>query len=380
MDKKENNMINDDHKLHYGGHRKDAERNDFFSVKELVSFLGNYEVPPIDPSSIIDKTFKKIELEKKRRRRHWIISVVSIAASIIVLFVLYCPRFLQQTLQHTTSRSSFAQMRASDVDIDAYKEVTLLLSGHQIALSGQEAVRYDKFGNLRINGKLVEKGSQNERNQLIVPAGKRTSIVLADGTKMNVNSRSYIVYPMTFQGDKREIYAEGEAFLDVAHNKQKPFIVKSADFNLQVLGTRFNIRTYKQLKETQIVLVNGSVEVTDHYNKKALMLPNQLVCLNEKGISRQATVDVSDYVSWINGWLNLDGETLDDIVRKLSVYYGKSIICDPSVSDKKLYGKLELKDNIDDVLLCIRQIIPIGLHKDGSVVRINNPKSNSKTN
>lgn len=380
MEKNENNRLNDEHRLtDKGCHEETGKKNDFSPVKELVSFLEHYQLPPVDPSSIMEKTFEKIEREKRRRIRRWIVSAVSVAASLALLFTLYHPQFLKRTIKQVTPHASEVQIVATHVDVDKYKDVTLLLAGRPVTLSGKDKVAYDGNGNLRINGKLVDKSVRNEQNQLIVPAGKRSSIVLADGTKIDVNSRSFLVYPRRFEGEKRTVYAEGEAFLDVAHDKQKPFVVKSADFDLQVLGTRFNIRTYRQLKETQVVLVNGSVEIKDHHHKKALMLPNQLVCLNNDGISRQETVDVSEYVSWKAGWLNLDGETLEDIARRLSVYYGQSIVCSPSVADKKLYGKLELKDNLGEVLQCIRQIVPIGLHKDGSIVRISNLKSNQKT-
>ena len=72
---------------------------------------------------------------------------------------------------------------------------------------------------------------------------------------------SRVVYPQRFDEKERRIYAEGEIYLEVAPDKARPFIVESSDFDLKVLGTKFNISTYDALKETQIVLVEGSVEV-----------------------------------------------------------------------------------------------------------------------
>ena len=75
--------------------------------------------------------------------------------------------------------------------------------------------------------------------KLIVPAGRRSSLELADGTKIWVNSSSTVIYPNLFTGDKREIYVEGEAYLEVAHDSERPFYVKTQTMNVRVLGTRF---------------------------------------------------------------------------------------------------------------------------------------------
>lgn len=376
MDKKDIHKLSDSTEMKKENHKNAG--NEYSSVKELVSFLEHYQVPAIDNSSIKEKTFEKIKKAKMKHRRYLLISLLSAAASVLLLLTFYWNYPTYDKSKVASTAKNVVQIVASTVDVNKYKDVTLLLSGRQLVLSGKDKIEYDRVGNIRVNGELVDNKKQNEKNQLVVPAGKRASLVLADGTKIEVNSKSYIVYPRVFDGNKRVVYAEGEAFLDVAHNKHKPFVVKSADFNLQVLGTKFNIRTYRQLKETQIVLVKGAVKVTDNNRKTTVMKPSQLLCLERGNISRQESVDVSDYISWTQGWLELNGKSLDDLARTLSVYYGSTLVCDYSVADKKVYGKLELKDNLNEVLHCIQQIVPIGLHKDGSVIRINNLKSNSK--
>ncbi len=97
-------------------------------------------------------------------------------------------------------------------------------------------------------------------------------VELSDGTRLVVNSQSKVIYPCRFNGDIRKIYAQGEVFLEVAHDKQHPFIVESEDFKLRVLGTKFNISNYKG---GQLILYwwKGSVEVTDRNERKAQLVP-----------------------------------------------------------------------------------------------------------
>ena len=137
---------------------------------------------------------------------------------------------------------------------------------------------------------------------MLVPAGKRAKIELSDGTLVTVNSQSKVIYPRRFKGETRTIYAQGEVFLEVAHDKKHPFIVEANGFNLRVLGTKFNISNYEG-EATNIVLVEGSVEVTDKNEKKAQLVPSDLLNITNGNIAYQKQVDVTGYISWVDGIL-----------------------------------------------------------------------------
>ena len=107
-------------------------------------------------------------------------------------------------------------------------------------------------------------------NTLIVPYGKRSQLQLADGSKVWLNSGSKLVYPVTFEGKRREVYIEGEAIFDVAHNAKQPFIVLSKDHEIEVLGTLFNVSNYLDDESISTTLKNGSVQIrykTDSFLK-----------------------------------------------------------------------------------------------------------------
>ena len=158
--------------------------------------------------------------------------------------------------------------------------------------------------------------------------------------------------------------------LEVAHDKKHPFIVESDDFKLQVLGTKFNISNYKG-GATNIVLVEGAVEVTDKNEKKARLNPNDLLNIANGTIAYQKQVDVAEYISWVEGIMLLNGNDLSQIIQRLSIYYGIPIQCDPIIGKEKVYGKLDLKDDIDEVIECIQQTLPFTIEKSDTSIYLN---------
>lgn len=328
--------------------------------QRLNSLFDNYSNPDFDSSSIIEKTLAKIRRERIRHRTHLLlVSSFSLAASIFIGLVIY-------HLFGVSSNLEDADMRqlANNMPINECEEVVLITPKEKLQLSKNSFVQYDTQGNVQVNEEETLKKEEHtdeklEYSQLIVPAGKRARLQLADGTQLTLNSMSRVVYPQRFDDKERRIYAEGEIYLEVAPDKAHPFVVESSDFDLKVLGTKFNISTYEALKETQIVLVEGSVEVTGADEHKAVLKPNELLSLEDGKIVECRYVDVSDYISWTKGWIHLNGMTLSEVMKRLEVLYGIDITCDESVAVKRIYGKLELKDDLNDILHNIQQIVPI---------------------
>lgn len=347
--------------------------DDFATTPEgetLRFFWENCEQEKINASSIIEKTRVKIrEGEKKRRRNYLLITSASIAASVLIcISTIY---FLNQTAIVDVDLQAIAE----GMDSQAVDEVTLITAKEQLNLDEDAFIKYSKEGKVAVNSRVIKEEEEKARdeqeyNQLLVPPGKRARIELSDGTRLVVNSQSKVVYPRRFKGDIRKIYAQGEVFLEVAHDKKRPFIVESEDFNLRVLGTKFNISNYKG-SATNIVLVEGSVEVTDKSARKARLAPNDLLNIADGTITTQKKVDVAEYISWVDGIMLLNGNDLSQIIQKLSIYYGISIQCDPLVGSEKVYGKLDLKDDIDEVIECIQQTLPFTIEKRDTSIYLN---------
>lgn len=118
----------------------------------------------------------------------------------------------------------------------------------------------------------------NTEVTMSVSNGQKADIILADGTKVYINSDSRIVYDNTYNKKTRMVSLEGEAYFEVAKDKEKPFIVKANGINVQALGTSFNIRAHKDDKSVAVILISGKVKVDDGRHE-AYMKPNErLVC------------------------------------------------------------------------------------------------------
>lgn len=353
--------------------------DEFASIPEgekLKYFWEDCKPAQVDTSSIIKKTQEKIRRDAMRRRRNYfLVATTSIAASLLIcISTIY---FLNQTgTDNMNFQALVEQMESPVVD-----EVTLITSEEQLNLDEDAFIKYTKEGNVAVNSqKVLEAKESNaeeevEYNQLLVPAGKRARIQLSDGTHLTVNSQSKVIYPRRFTGDVRKIYAQGEVFLDVAHDKDHPFIVEANGFNLRVLGTKFNISNYEG-EATNIVLVEGSVEVMDKHENKARMIPSDLLNIDNGNIAYQKQVSVDEYISWVDGILLLNGNELADILRKLNKYYAVDIKCSLEIGKEKVYGKLDLKDNIDEVLQCIQQTLPMQIEKNNTSIYLNKQQLN----
>ncbi len=132
-------------------------------------------------------------------------------------------------------------------------------------------------------------------NEIIVPVGAKSQVILPDGSKVWLNAMSKLRYPSTFKSDTREVYLEGEAYFDVAHNKKKQFIVHTSNLNIKVYGTEFNVKSYPDEDQIQTTLIKGSVAIEQISGKKTLkpifLKPKQsLIC--KKAITRNAVDSV----------------------------------------------------------------------------------------
>ena len=203
--------------------------------------------------------------------------------------------------------------------------------------------------------------------ELFVAPGKRAELSLSDGTRLVANSCTRVLYPERFVGSERRIFANGEVYLEVAKDVDRPFIVETNNFNVKVLGTVFNIRNTND-STAQVVLVEGSVEVTTDRDDRVRLKPDDMVELVNGEVTSLSKVDTGDYTMWVDGLISLHGEPLCHLVRRLSNHYGITIQCDKSLGNVKVYGKLELHDSVDNVLDAIRNIVPMEIEREGSLI------------
>tara|TARA_R110002051_G_scaffold13808_7_gene45663 strand:- start:12231 stop:13391 length:1161 start_codon:yes stop_codon:yes gene_type:complete len=190
-------------------------------------------------------------------------------------------------------------------------------------------------GDKKDNQLIYDKSRNNNKsefNTLSIPNGKKFSIVLSDGTKVQLNSGSSITYPIDFIKDKpRKVFLNGEAYFDVSHDKQRQFIVNVQDLDIKVYGTKFNVSNYIEDDESEVVLVEGSVSLSGNEfnieNTEVFLKPGFKGVFNklDKNIENHK-VNTSLYTSWMDGNLVFRDITFENIIHKLERSYNVVII------------------------------------------------------
>lgn len=241
-----------------------------------------------------------------------------------------------------------------EIGVGKYKEANkIIISESTEVIDTNYTLVYDKI-NLT-SGDL-------EYNILKTPRGGEYSIVLADGSKVRLNAASELKYPVSFSGSERKVFIEGEAYFEIAKNKDKPFIVHTNGYDVQVLGTSFNIMAYTDEQQVATTLVEGSVKITASEKEKSIYItPGQQAVLQENvGKIEIANVDTYQYTSWKDGLFVFKSEPLGSITKKFSRWYNCEIqFADSELENTKFTGTLRRDTDMDKLLNIISQTCQI---------------------
>lgn len=208
--------------------------------------------------------------------------------------------------------------------------------------------------------------------------GSRTKLLLPDGSSVWLNSGSRLSYDSAYGEVNREVSLTGEAFFDVAKNKQKPFIIHAGNINIKVLGTAFNVKSYPGDKTTEASLIQGRIEVTfkDHSQSSVILRPNQkLIVENDPeqrgqekisaSAARKSAVSINPVshfgpdslvseTAWVDNLLVFQDESFPDLAKKMERWYGiRMIIEDPKLDTLHFTGSFE-KENIQQALKALQ--------------------------
>jgi ferric-dicitrate binding protein FerR (iron transport regulator) len=253
------------------------------------------------------------------------------------------------------------------------QEPTLIIDDkHKIQLNeGQSEIEYTSVGEILINQTNViqEEIEEPTMNTLVIPYGSRTTIKLSDGSKVWLNAGSKLIYPSRFVDKKREVYLVGEAFFDVEKNDKMPFVVKSSDVEVEVLGTRFNVSAYPEDNWIQTVLVEGSVNV-NHANggrieKGVTLIPGEMASVNKKNNETNVyDVDTDYYTLWVEGLFSFSNSDLSRVIKKLERYYSISFVfTNPPDALIKVSGKLDVNQDRKEVFKYLTDLTGLEFEK-----------------
>lgn len=187
--------------------------------------------------------------------------------------------------------------------------------------------------------------------------GQRTSVVLSDGTKVELNSDSRIEYPAIFRNGERRIRLEGEAMFDVTHDPEHPFIVETFAYDVKVLGTRFDVIADKGRNEFCTALIEGKVRIQDKNACPLITLnPNMVATLENGNLLTSYMGDHDDYL-WTDGVISASGVPFDRLMRRFERCYGHNIVIlrEEMPQIRFAYLKLRISDGIEHALDMLRK-------------------------
>ena len=340
------------------------------TARKIVEMLDDSSDTPSEPEvrkmwKLIDNFDDSVKAKSKVRRlktgfRYAAVLLVLISmAGVAVLFYTSSPEDYQFTANAANSPDNESVLILPDGNkINLKKDYsTVELQEEQIQINNDSIVHLkDK----------ADKLSGGRMNEVIVPYGKRTQLVLEDGTKVWLNAGSRLAFPQKFDGKKRTVFLEGEGYFEVAKNTSQPFMVHTSSVNIEVTGTKFNISAYQSDDFCQTVLLEGSVNVIGKsklLNNRTSMLPNQKVIFNknEQTLVRENEYFPELYVAWTEGWYSFSNESLTEIFKKVERYYNVKIEYNPDLISKALpvSGKLDLKDSISEVMKVLSLVVKV---------------------
>ncbi len=184
---------------------------------------------------------------------------------------------------------------------------------------------------------------------LYVPTGQRAELILPDSTRVWLNAHSKLIYPVSFGKGNRQVELNGEAYFDVVHNEKQPFIVKTRQMDIQVLGTEFNVTSYSS--DFEVSLLRGCIELSSpSLSSTYKVKEKEHVKLKDNKLIVNNITDY-DYFRWKEGLICFNNESVATIIEKLKLYYDIDIEThDKKFLNSRYSGKFRTKDGIEQVL------------------------------
>lgn len=306
--------------------------------------------------------FRRIDV-KKIRRRKLILRRGGYAA--LFLLVLGITMLLKSGHEITIEKNKPAFSQLPALPPGTTRATLTLADGRQVILDsiGRQLVSDGGAKIQSTNNTLIYSESKSNvpvYNTISIPRGGEYQVILSDGTKVWINSYTEIRYPVAFSPVERVVYLSGEAYFEVKKDK-RPFKVMVNDLQIKVYGTSFNVNAYdKRMVET--TLVEGNVGLCHRGAKQEIRLkPSEQARYQvDKSIIDIQQVNVYDFIAWKNGEFVFNDQTIEEIMKRLSVWYDIEVKYENDVVKKRKFtGIMQRYATIDKILYYIQETATI---------------------
>ena len=330
--------------------------------------MNEHSLPQAEKDALYSSLMQNIKRKKKRKAALQFVSSAAAVLLIAIVSGLYIHFFNNKSQLDLLENNTIIGQTLSE------EEVYIISGEHKTNLTNNSELELTHDENVVITDN--EKSKQELKlasasiNKLVVPYGKRSNLILADGTRVFLNSGTKVDFPTKFIGNTREITVNGEVYIEVKEDTSKPFIVHTSSMDIQVYGTSFNVTAYDDDLTKTIVLVEGTVGVKAE-GKETKLKPNRKLEIRDGEITEQ-TVDVSEYISWTKGVLKCNETPFSEILKKVGRYYNVEFENSPDVllNDKTYSGKLFLSNNLDSVMVSISVLSSTKYNREDNIIQI----------
>jgi ferric-dicitrate binding protein FerR (iron transport regulator) len=338
--KKLSNKITEDELLELKKWENNSDHNKktYHNILKLKDFK---EYINITNNINIDESWKELKLPRNK-----IIPIFKYAAAIIALLLIpFTFIYINSTIdQKQASKIPIVKTNKKDIKI-------ILNNGEEVCLlKEQMAYVQDSIISIK-NNPNIEVKNHSKPHKIIVPRGAEFQITLSDGTTVLLNSESELIFPNKFTGKKRIVQVKGEAYFNVAKDKEHPFVVNSNEINIMVTGTQFNVKSYPN-ENIQTTLIEGGINI--YYKKKKFsVIPNQQAeLINGEIVIKE--IDTNLFTSWTKKKLIFRDQRLEEIMSTISRWYDVEVFFqNEDLKDIILSAKFDRYKNVSAILDCL---------------------------
>lgn len=349
-----------------------AERKNIVLAEEHFRKIGisAYSLSGERKQEARDRLEKSLNRHTRKKRIPLFATVAAACTTVLIISLIYFQKEKDQTQNmHNQSVDYIVgnELESEDILFISGEQSTSFTENIDILIQNERTAKIKTEGS---NDKEISI-AQNGMNKLIVPYGKRSKIVLTDGTQVWLNSGSTLEFPSNFSKERRTVHLTGEMYIEVAPDKNSSFYVHTSDFNVKVYGTKFNITSYNG-SFSSVVLVEGSLGLQSPDRAELLLLPSERAFLSEEGTLSKQKVDVVPFISWKEGYLTFNNTPITEALKQIERYYNLSFNYDDNVSFKGLTctGKIILSDNLDNVMTVLSLISSTHFKRENNFIYI----------
>lgn len=274
---------------------------------------------------------------------------------------------------------TFFLLRDRNAEIHKPQGVTIVLAdGRSVELLPEASVKLAGSQGTIAHGEdntltiIAGDSAAVEYNTIIIPRGENYRLRLSDSSLVWLNAETRLRFPAAFGDDRREVFVEGEACFDVAHQHGRPFVVDAGAVRVEVLGTLFDISAYSSDAEIRTTLARGSVRTVDAVGRAVTLEPDEQAVFNRHtGVTEKRPVDAHAFLGWRDNLFVFRNETVEAIMKEFERWYDVRVVYDgETVKEQRFTANFDRSAQLTDILRMLGTVYNVEFSLRGGTVTV----------